>query len=131
MNPYVFMIMLLIGAGFSACAIAGPVRVGAAEDGRDVELDKGQELIVQLEANHTTGYQWVLAEGGKATLKQEGAPVYTVQTSSPLVVGAGGIETWRFRAAHPGREILRFEYRRPWEKDKPPERVMRFNVVVR
>ncbi len=131
MKPYVFMIMLLMGIGCSAWAIAGPVQIGAAEDGQDVKLGQGQELVVQLEANPTTGYQWILAEGGKAILKQEGAPVYTAKTHSPLIMGAGGIETWRFRATYPGREVLRFEYRRPWEKDKPPERVMRFNVVVR
>lgn len=131
MNRHIFMIVLLIGVGCSIRTIGGPLQIGVAENGREVDLCQGQVLIVKLEANPTTGYQWVLVEGGRGILKQEGAPVYTGYPHAPMIVGAGGFETWRFQGAQPGREVLRFESRRPWEKDKPPDRVILFNVVVR
>lgn len=36
-----------------------------------------------------------------------------------------------FRALAPGRTELRLAYRRPWEKDAPPGKTFRVEVVIR
>jgi predicted secreted protein len=44
--------------------------------------------------------------------------------------GVGGFETWKLRATKVGRETLKFEYRRPWEKNVSPAKTVLFNVTA-
>jgi inhibitor of cysteine peptidase len=46
------------------------------------------------------------------------------------MMGGGGTETWTFRATKEGRETLRLEYARPWEKDAAPVQTIVFKLVV-
>jgi inhibitor of cysteine peptidase len=75
-----------------------------------LELAAGELLAIVLPANPTTGYSWQVEADGVylALLSQEFEP------SGP-VVGAGGRESFQFRALQPGSTDLRFHYRRPWE----------------
>jgi len=73
------------------------------------------KVIVTLESNGSTGYQWQLASLDQAILEN------TEQTYIPPeteLIGAAGTERWVFVARHAGETALRMEYRRPWE---PPE----------
>jgi inhibitor of cysteine peptidase len=112
-------------------ATAGELPLGLAlkDDGRTVQLAPGQVVMVSLRANHTTGYRWVLADSARGVLAREGDPSYDADSSSGI--GAGGFETWRFRAAHPGRGSIVLDYRRPWEDGKRPETTVRYVIDVR
>lgn len=105
-----------------------PRRVAETEAGQTIELARGKRMTLRLEANHSTGHRWFLAASGDAELDQVGEPFYTQEKS---VMGGGGAEYWTFRAIRAGKKELRFEYRRPWERDKPPAKVLTFPVLVR
>ena len=78
------------------------------DDGRTVQLAPGQVVMVSLKSNPTTGYRWVLADSALGVLAREGEPAYYADSTGG--VGAGGFETWRFRAIHPGRGAIVLDY---------------------
>jgi inhibitor of cysteine peptidase len=95
-----------------------------------MELALGQELIVRLPGNPSTGYRWSLAAAPAGPLEAIGSPVFErAQTASQ--VGASGREVWKFKSRQKGQEALRFEYRRPWEKDVPAAQTASYEVTVR
>lgn len=97
--------------------------------GGDASLKVGGVLEVQLPANHTTGYSWVAAPVANPILMSQGKATYEENTAGGNV-GAGGVETWRFKAVKSGTEGLRFEYRRPWEKSVPAAKTVTIQVMV-
>ena len=101
--------------------------VGESDAGRAIEVERGRKVTLRLEANRSAGYRWSVATSGDA-LEPLGEPFYTAEKS---VAGAGGAEYWSFMAKRGGRQELRFEYRRPWEKDKPPAKALSYTVDVR
>jgi len=96
----------------------------AADDGRDLDLRLGQTLSVVLNASRSTGLTWVLVDPNGTVIVREGAPVYVAKR------GGAGSETWHFRAARPGHQTVRLEYRRKWTQSVP-ERTFRFTATVR
>ena len=117
------------GAPGPGSAQAAVVLDASAESA--VVLRAGQELVVRLRSNPSTGYGWQLAQGAATVLAPAGAAAFEPDATAQGRVGAGGIETWRFRAIATGRGALRFEYRRPWEKDASPASTAAVDVEVR
>jgi predicted secreted protein len=129
-------ILLLLGLALAGCADhhypghpePAPRMVAESEAGGVIEVERGKRITLRLEANHSTGYRWSLAASGDGGLERIGEPFYTTEKS---VAGGGGAEYWTFRATRGGKKELRFEYRRPWEKDQPAVRVLNHALNVR
>ena len=98
-----------------------------SDAGRAIEVERGRKVTIRLQANPSTGYRWSVASTGEA-LEQSGEPFHAAESS---MRGAGGGEYWSFMPVRAGKQELRFEYRRPWERDKPPARVLGYTVIVR
>jgi inhibitor of cysteine peptidase len=105
-----------------------PMNVTDANSGDSVALARNQQLVVRLPSNPTTGYRWALAQQSTPVLEPEGAPTYEKGAGA---AGAGGTETWRFAPTQAGEGTLRLEYRRLWEADAAPARVVSYKVTVR
>ena len=112
----------------TSCTGHGPLKVTTADAGHTIELSKGEELQVVLDANRSTGFGWTFVNSSPSIVVPVGDPEYK-QAASGLM-GAGGTEIWRLRATDTGRQAVRFEYRRPWEPDAPPARVVTFKIAV-
>ena len=107
------------------------VMLTEADNGRTVDAVPGQQVVIRLSANHTTGYRWILATPAPGVFASLGEATYEPDTTKSRLTGAGGFETWNFQAARPGRKEVRFEYRRTWERDKPAARSVRYTIQVR
>ncbi len=84
------------------------VQLTAADNGTEIELKKGQSLLITLEANPTTGYQWDLVEPPEEhILQQVGAILFKPDTFLP---GASGVQTIRFEAVGTGKTTLKLVY---------------------
>jgi inhibitor of cysteine peptidase len=105
-----------------------PVTVSAEQSGARVALASGQDLVVRLPSNPSTGYRWIYVEPKDAVLKVDGPSSFEAQ--SPDAAGAGGTEIWKLAPFKPGQQQLRFEYRRPWEQDVAPSRIATYSVTV-
>ncbi len=102
------------------------VKVDAAMNGTTLEVDRGQEVVLKLDANPTTGYDWELIEVDPAILSQVGDVDYKADS---MLIGSGGVNTYTFEAVASGSTRLKLVYRRSWEIDAPP--LQTFELVVK
>ncbi len=116
------IVLVVIGAGAYLYPkfIAG--RTGV------LKLNVGDEFIIMLSSNRTTGYQWQIdrpLDGNK--IKQSGL-VYVPDKTG--LVGSGGKEEWKFKARGTGKSKISFKYVRPWEKSVKPADKKIFDVEI-
>lgn len=110
----------------------GAVAVGEAENGARIELQPGQRLVIRLNGNRSTGFQWLLVDLTGQVLESVGEAPRYISTDRPGEwLGMGGIEEWTFRPMKRGVAIIRFEYRRPWENGREAIRSAEYTIHVR
>ena len=115
---------------FEVYPSAETVEVNEDNDGRQIELELGEILVVTLESNPSTGYRWELLEDNESILKQFGqAEFKSSETSDPPMVGVGGWEIFRFKAVSTGQITLELVYHRYWE-DVEPLKTFSLQVTV-
>jgi predicted secreted protein len=119
--------MVLAAGLFTSGGAEPPVVRAEADSGHSVALRIGQELVLTLNSNHSTGYSWIRTDTGTPVLVTLGEPAY--KTDSRLL-GASGVEVWKFRAAQRGGQTLKLEYRRPWEKHTKAADTMVLHVTI-
>ena len=107
---------------------ARTIPIGAADGGLVVQVAVGDELLLDLEANPSTGYSWVDESVASAAVVAVGEPEFIAQSD---LIGAAGIMRCRFEAVDVGTAELILAYRRPWETDVEPERWFTVTVVVK
>lgn len=113
----------------AGCTSLPPVTLDGNANGKRVELARGQELVLSLEENPTTGFRWEVVQNAAAVMELLGEGQYAATPTGR--VGSGGTTTWRFKAAQTGSDTLRLVYRRSWEKDQPPAETFSCTVHVR
>jgi len=124
--------LILSALIFTGCGPAKEVKLDASANGRQVELQKGQTLVITLESNPSTGFRWEVLELEEDILQQMGDPEFKVSDPrEPPPPGAGGWETWRFEATNAGQTTLQLVYRRPWEEGVEPLETFSLQAVVR
>ena len=123
------LVLVIASMVLAGCGSAREVELGADADGTQVKLEQGQTVAITLDSNPTTGYSWARdATETDDILALVGEPEYKSQS---ILIGGGGVETWRFRAEAPGTTTLHLVYRRPWEKDAEPAATYTLQVSVR
>lgn len=128
MRTVVVMSFFLALALFSGCGTNG-VNLTEADNGRQITVRPGDIVTLTLASNPTTGYSWQVMEIDAAILVQDGDPEYKQSPGSEGLVGAGGTETFRFKAVSAGTTSLNLGYMRPWESVQPIE-TFEVQVVV-
>ncbi|MDI2591776.1 protease inhibitor I42 family protein [Pseudomonas sp. N3-W] len=83
-----------------------------------VRLSNGQNLIVSLPSNPTTGYRWAIQDSAGGVLRALSPEVYS-NPDDGGIVGSAGLSTWRFQAFAIGTGRLRLTYSQPWEPEVP------------
>jgi inhibitor of cysteine peptidase len=128
--------VLALALAMTACATAPPAlekgELDNAPDGASIRIRLGGELMVKLDTNLTTGYQWMMPPNATTgpVLSPIGNPVYVNKGNEPRFIGAGGINVFRFKAEQAGQVTLQFDHKRPWEANAAPARSVRYTVVV-
>ncbi|MCG2766855.1 MAG: protease inhibitor I42 family protein [Anaerolineae bacterium] len=121
----ILLAILLLAAG---CGSSKEIDLGADDNGRKVEMKAGQVLVISLESNPTTGYAWEVVNFEEGVLEQAGEPEFKADSK---LVGAGGVQTFRFKAAEAGEIELKLLHHRSWEEDVEPLDTFTVQVVVR
>ncbi len=124
--------VLVIGGIFLVTrtpAAGAPISITADDAGKTITLRPGDTLIVTLEGNPSTGYNWERAKTDEATvLKQIGDAEFQADRSD--VVGGPGKIVLRFEAAAAGQTTLHLVYHRSWESEAP-QKDFQVTVVVK
>jgi inhibitor of cysteine peptidase len=125
----------VIGVWLAVLASCGPpdlptattVEVDDSHNGNSISLSLGQILVVSLEANPTTGYTWEVDDIDVSMLNQLGEAQFQPESEA---IGAGGTQTYYFRAIAEGQTDLSLAYLRPWEQRVTPLRTFILHVQI-
>jgi inhibitor of cysteine peptidase len=119
MSPY--RLFLPVGlALLAACAAQPKQNVTVEKPGEcPVQLTNGQNLILSLPSNPTTGYRWAIQDSAGGVLHALGPEVYR-NPEDAGIVGSAGVSTWRFQAFAPGSGRLRLTSQQPWAPEVLP-----------
>ena len=79
-----------------------------------IGVKAGDQFVVELVSNPTTGYQWQPAFD-PAVLKLLGRDFSLAGAATDAAVGGGGVERFRFESLTAGASRLSFAYQRSWE----------------
>ena len=128
--PPVRLIPLLAHSLLTACA-QQPAHNVTLEDQSDCpqQLHVGQQLILSLPSNPTTGYRWAIQDSAGGVLRSLGPEVYTSSDNGQLL-GSGGQSTWRFQVFAAGSGRLRLTSQQPWEPEAEPAQVFDCPITV-
>jgi len=88
----------------------------------------GDSFSIVLESNKTTGYSWQLGSNSDSNIVHLLSTDYNAPSTD--MQGQGGKEVWTFKAESPGTATIILQYLKPWEKDTPPARIKRYDIVV-
>ena len=111
-----FSIALLVAfaASFAGASNGAVVNARSAQNGKKVSLHVGDQLVVSLKANATTGYAWKIRSVKKKVLKPRSV-AYVPGPNPKHLVGAGGVYKLRLKALAKGATTLRLKYMRGGE----------------
>jgi len=121
----VFAVFLLaVALGLSGCLVSMHV---LTDDGKIQAVDVGDDILIRLSGNATTGFQWERT----SPIALEGTPLEPVEEGSykslGSMPGSPGLFSFRYSAVSQGTVTLTFAYLRPWE-DEPP--LATYTVVI-
>ena len=98
--------------------------------GHPVQLAVGGNLVVNLNGNVTTGYNWQVRAVDATVIKPTGSG-YKQNDAPAGMVGVPGVQSLAFVAVAPGQTTLQLAYSRPWEKDANPAQTFQVSVSVK
>ena len=127
-----FCFAILAACLTSACRSPQDIFLTESDSGRTLDLRVGDTIVVALEANGTTGYDWYPRRGvGNVQILAEKGDRYVVDPdpySGKPVAGQGGSHYFAYRVIGPGVCGIAIEYKRSWEKKDPTKS---FEVMIR
>ncbi len=123
------LLILALVAVLPICSLTGCLgEVKTYDDaGQTIEIGVNQEFVIALGSNQTTGYSW--QESYDETMLELVEKTYDEDAEEELV-GAGGIEYFRFKALEEGETTITLVYKRPWEEPTPQDLTKVFTVNI-
>jgi inhibitor of cysteine peptidase len=106
----VFVLAALVGGLLVACAPAVEVY---SDPLVPIEAKVGQEFIIALDSNPTTGYMWY--EDYDDSFLKLVEQKYERSLPGEGMVGAGGTESFEFQALKEGETEVTMVYKQGWE----------------
>lgn len=128
-------IVLAAASGLAALAGCGG---GTSANGKtytisstNINASAGDEFIVQLESNQTTGFQWGVAGSLDPSVVKKVSSEYVPAANPSGKMGAGGKELWTFKAVKAGTATIAMTYTQPFDKGASPAEAATFTVTVK
>lgn len=127
------VVLVVIGVGLLVAVVAIPWGDDAPttraptvyHQGDDITAKVGEQFVVSLPANPSTGYAWTAAHDPDVMF------VSSHQVQGGDQPGAPGAQELAFQAAHSGSSTLHLAYARSFEPGVAPVKTATFPVTVR
>ena len=125
------LILLLLTAVyiFSGCNIKGATYT-ESNNGENLNLKINDVIKIKLESNITTGFKWNLSNETDTNIVSLISSDYKQASTDKELVGAGGYETFTFKANSKGDTTIALTYNKPWEEGAAPLKTFKLNIVV-
>ncbi len=100
------------------------------DSGQTIDIGVNQEFVIALGSNPTTGYGW--QESYDESMLELVEKTYKLgKEAEQGVVGAGGVEYFRFKPLKAGETEITLVYKRPWEEPTPQDVTKVFTVNIK
>ena len=106
------------------------VIVGLADSGKLVRLEPEQQLVIKLNSNPTTGYQWRIDDTIDRSVLLPDATRFSQSSAEKARNEEVGTQYLRFVAQQPGRTNLSLVYTNPRSGDVPDTPRYKVEVIV-
>ena len=113
---------------FSGCTIKGSTYT-ESNNGDNLNLKINDVIKIRLESNITTGFRWNLSSKTDTNIVSLVSSDYK-QASADKKLGAGGYETFAFKATSKGSTTIILTYDKSWEEGVEPLKTFEINIVV-
>lgn len=108
---------LLLTGLVGACVSQQPTEYTDPSQG--IEIGIGEQFIIALESNPTTGYEWEV-DFDESLLELARSDFTPAKTG---LTGAGGEQTFTFEGLKAGKTEVTLTYKRQWEQDFADQKV--------
>ena len=125
------MLLCLFGCSPGGSVAPSEVSVDESATGKTVKIAVAGTLMVTLESNATTGFQWELASISDQTVLEQVDHQFVSPPEDTGMVGAPGKEVWTFKALKEGSSTISMEYSQPWEGGTKAAETFSLTVVVK
>ena len=123
-----FLILLMM-ALVTICLLTGCVREveTCIDSGQAIDIGVGQEFVIAIGANPTTGYDWevTLDETVLELVEKRYKPA---EEAEHEIVGIGGVDYFRFKALKAGEAEIIMVYKRSWEGEGIDRKIFTVNA---
>ena len=123
--------ILALGLSLLLVSVALGCVPGQSEEytdaGQKIEIGVGDQFIVALESNPTTGYQWE-ADFDQSFLRLV-QDEFEPDEAEEGMVGVGGKQRFTFEGLKTGETELTLTYKRSWEEDFADQKVFVVSIA--
>ncbi len=125
-----FLILVTV-AVIAICLLAGCVGEIKTyiDSGQTIDIGVNQEFVIAIGANPTTGYDWEVSLD-ETMLELVEMTYKLAEEAEHEIVGAGGVDYFRFRALKAGEAEITMVYKRSWEEPTAQDETKVFTVNI-
>lgn len=124
-------IFCLTAAVLAGCSKVNEISIGPEQNHSTVEVSAGDILVIELDANPSTGFAWEVEDLNTGILEQDGEIEFVQQKTDQELVGGAETELIRIKAVSSGETAIKLIYHRSWEEGVDPLETFNLNVVVK
>ena len=106
-----------------------PLTTAVLGQAKELHVKVAEEFVILADGNITTGFSWFYCSKDTVDGVELKKNDYIHPKTNGITSGAPGKFQFVFEAKKAGRHELKFEYKRPWEKDVEPTEKM-ITIVV-
>ena len=127
MKKFLILVTVVMVA---TCWLAGSVGEVKTyiDSGQTIDIGADQEFVIALGANPTTGYDWEVSLDETMLKLVEKIYKLAEEAEEYKVVGAGGVDYFRFKALKAGETEITLVYKRSWEEEDIDQKLFTVNI---
>ncbi len=127
----ILALVIVVGVALAAgCSSSSSPTKTYTKSDTSITAGAGQQFIIQLDSNPTTGYAWNITNTLDTAVVKKVRSVYIANQTAKGVVGSGGVEKWTFEGVAKGTATIEMGYARSFEKGVPPVQTATFKVTI-
>jgi inhibitor of cysteine peptidase len=122
-----FLLLMVVLTAFLVTGCIGEIKA-YTDEGQGIDTEVNQQFVIALGSNLTTGYSWQASYD--ETMIELVEWIYKEEAKEG-VLGAGGVEYFRFKALKTARTEITLVYKRAWEEPTPQDLTKVFVIHIR
>ena len=128
MKKFLILVTVAVIAISLVAGCVGEVKT-YIDSGQTIDIGVNQEFVIAIGANPTTGYDWEVSLD-ETMLELVEKTYKLAEEAEHEIVGAGGVDYFRFKALKAGETEITMVYKRSWEETTPQDETKVFTVNI-